>query len=364
MERPPIGHVSQHGMTFMNNETPLQSRVPHAMIGKRVGKYRVSDDSGQLLRLGVPQMRPMLWLGVAVIAVVVGLGGFVAWLGEPNAEASGKIIPPALSIWIVIGGVICAAVGLPGLGLGYTVDGSNRSVTKRRIVPIKTWENGRFRFVSLTVTHYGPNEILVLSIDGDSEREVLAKVLSTAPETDLPTVAARIASLLDLPVHRAGNVVQAGAEVRAALELAGPVEGPNDGRDLIINCPACGRKNVSAVSFDLREHSRGITHTTTWVRCLTCKTDLYSQLRANDLSGCSPESLARILTLRVSLIRRALAVLAVITCPMPAVGFVMALSATLANWRTRGWPKITSRVALAIATVVTGIVTIKEMKGP
>ncbi len=149
--------------------------------------------------------------------------------------------------------------------------------------------------------------------------------------------------------------------MRAALDRIGPPpEGGDalgDGRDIVIHCPACRQENVPAVSYDLQEHQYGVSHTTTWVKCLACGTHLYSKVGPAGLMGKSPEELAGVVVFRLSLIGRATAVLAIGLCLFPWVGMGMALLATLINWRTRGWPKPLSRVALAISVVPTAGIT-------
>jgi hypothetical protein len=53
---------------------------------------------------------------------------------------------------------------------------------------------------------------------------------------------------------------------------------------------------------------------------------------------------------------RSFAVLSLLASPLIGIGLLLAVTATLMNRKTRGWPRILSVVALALSLVVTGIV--------
>jgi hypothetical protein len=59
---------------------------------------------------------------------------------------------------------------------------------------------------------------------------------------------------------------------------------------------------------------------------------------------------------RASSLGRSLAILGLLASPVIGIGLLLAVTATLLNRKTRGWPGILSFVALAVSLVATGIV--------
>jgi hypothetical protein len=125
------------------------------------------------------------------------------------------------------------------------------------------------------------------------------------------------------------------------------------GRELRINCPACGAKNVPATAWFEDEVANLIWRlTTSWVQCSACGAKLYSCERADTLFAYTPEQLEDVISMRISLIRKFLVIAACCLCIWPAVGLVMTVIAWLATRKTpaRGWRRA-AKVALIISIV-------------
>jgi hypothetical protein len=334
---------------------------PRLQPGDALGPLRVTQDQPHCLRLEPPQAFPRFAVYGGLVALVAGC----VRLAAPQVFGSPLNPKGFVYDWGFI--LLCfswaaAVVALPMFRLAYTFDGRARAATRRWGFRSHTLPPGAVRSVSVRVGHRGPNEVLVLVLEGDGGDLAVTAAPSDARGLPLIAAAARVARLLGVSLTRAGTPVQSGTDVRAALDgIAPPPAGAaalGDGRDLLINCPACGGKHVPAVSYDHQEQQYGVTHTSSWVKCLACGTHLHSKGSADELFGRTPEQLESVLAFRLSLVARATALLAVLTCLFPWVGFGMALLATLINWRTRGWPRLASRIALAVSVVVTAGMTI------
>jgi len=322
-------------------------RAIENLSGLCIGKYRVREDSPD--RFVLSGNRIVAWLGVWAVLVTSGLFFLAA-----EAAFFGNHGKKTIGIWAIIIGVICFLQVLANFAT-YTVDGSAKSVTRRNIFRATTWPRERFSAVSLSVAHHNANEILVLALDLGDNKEIVASVSSTSKGTSIVAIAIRMANLLEIPFHRFGQAVQGGAELCEALAQTNTPAGDGDGRDLIINCPACRKKNTPAVAFDLTEKLHGFAHTSSWVRCLSCKADLHSKLRADELRGMSAEMLAVHVRHRLPWIKTTTALFAAILCLFPWVGIIISPIAMIVNWRVRAWTRTLSIIALAISTIVTVI---------
>jgi DNA-directed RNA polymerase subunit RPC12/RpoP len=121
---------------------------------------------------------------------------------------------------------------------------------------------------------------------------------------------------------------------------------------ILINCPRCGAQAMEATCADVQEtYNLIIRHTNTWVTCHACGTKLFAKARCEELVGLSPEELEPWVIWRISLIRRVLALAALVLCIMPMIGTVIGLVATAANWRNGGGWKKVSVIALCISFV-------------
>jgi hypothetical protein len=118
-----------------------------------------------------------------------------------------------------------------------------------------------------------------------------------------------------------------------------------------INCPVCGNLDVPAEIIEKQETMMQNlvipmgTHTTWWVACSACKARLYSKLSAANLAGKSPDELVGQVYPYTSFVNQFLAVAALLLCPAPALGTILALIAWLMNRKAAGWTRKLSKFA-------------------
>jgi hypothetical protein len=184
---------------------------------------------------------------------------------------------------IAVAGIIFGGVRL---GLTYTFDGASRTfIIHRFLIAVSTRHADQFDSVDLSVTHEGPTELLTLSLTRPNGKKAVV-LCQTNSRDGVPLAAAapKIAALLQLPIIRHGTTHQSDESTQVALDAVQSEAHAGDGRDLLINCPSCHAQNANAVAYDAREKAWGIAvHTTTWVKCLTCNTKLFSKRNADEL---------------------------------------------------------------------------------
>jgi hypothetical protein len=324
-------------------------------VGDRVGDLRVTEAGPRSLRLDAAQVPAVAAVCAAAIPLGIGLTRLVEVVNDPPKEWYAK------DWWIPVVCLGLAVIWVFGrdLGRSYTFDGNTRTLTRRRWWFLaRTWAGNGIRVVGVRVVHRGPYEVAILAIEHDGSVKRLTEAAADNRALKLPAVALRAAELLDAAVARDGVPVHGGVELRRALDRISAIAGSADIHDLRINCPACKRRDVAAVSYDYHEQHYGVRRTSTWVKCLECGTHLYSKATPDELAAMSLGQRDEVIAFRISLIKRMMALFSAVLCWFPWVGFVVSLVSTLINWRTPAWPRLVSRIALAVATVVTTAVTI------
>lgn len=119
-------------------------------------------------------------------------------------------------------------------------------------------------------------------------------------------------------------------------------------------CPHCHSQS-SGTAYDLRETIRVSTRVprwgwqSHWVRCAKCKSELHSDCCAEDFVGASPTVVNEHVRAYVSFPKRVLATASLLLCWAPVLGVLVGIVATVANLRTRGWPKWVSLGGLVLA---------------
>jgi hypothetical protein len=114
-----------------------------------------------------------------------------------------------------------------------------------------------------------------------------------------------------------------------------------DGPPLVINCPACGGKNVPSISFANRESANlVIRHTTHWVTCGACGQTLYSRLPVDQLASHTPLQLERAVIQWTPLPARLLGTLSLLLFYWPILGPILSFASWMANLRR---PKVAKR---------------------
>src|SRR6266487_4156207 len=139
--------------------------------------------------------------------------------------------------------------------------------------------------------------------------------------------------------------------VRVTTRVVTPEQ--TGGKELRINCPACGAKNVPAEAWSQEERAQLIWKlTTNWVQCSACKAVLYSRQRADTLFAYTPEQLEDIVIQRMSLIRRLLVLLACLTFFTPGLGLGLAIIGWIAARKmTPRWRRA-SRVIMILSLII------------
>ncbi|HSZ58959.1 MAG TPA: hypothetical protein VK797_25185 [Tepidisphaeraceae bacterium] len=181
-------------------------------------------------------------------------------------------------------------------------------------------------------------------------------------------VARRMASLLRVPLTIDGKPVEASEELTEAINHvvesgdAVSVGAP----ELRINCPRCGARNVPGLAYDYVERFKGIPFTTTWVKCGRCRTPLFAKIHANELEGRSADELEQFVLYRppAAMLRKSLAVMALVIGPVPMVGLVVSIPAVIANWTHVRWAKVLSLIGLVLSVTTTTLVIIVLVNNP
>ena len=248
-------------------------------------------------------------------------------------------------------------IGTSQLGRSYTIDGDAKQIRSQRLFMTSYTDSTDIDSLHLDVYHEGSHEAmrLWLSIRSKPKPWQIGRVSALKEGMQLTALAERASVLLDLPIQRSGTPIYAGGALPRVLDRVQPHAASGDGRDIRINCPACGAKSVAAISFNEEEKLHGITvKTTTWVKCQACGKHLYSKLSPEELSGRSPADLESFVVVRTSLIASSMAILAILLCVVPVLGLCLAVVSTVVNARRRGWARMLSLVALVISLLTSG----------
>ena len=131
------------------------------------------------------------------------------------------------------------------------------------------------------------------------------------------------------------------------------------GPSVQINCPACHADNVQAESLK-QVDQLGLFYiiplfrlTNTFVTCTACRREMMSAVSIDEIENISPLDLSSHLSVRVSFVSKAVAVLSILLFFMPIVGLILGVLSILLNLRTVGWPKTLSYVSTVLAAIVT-----------
>jgi hypothetical protein len=132
------------------------------------------------------------------------------------------------------------------------------------------------------------------------------------------------------------------------------------GPDIRVDCLWCGEQGASAITFTTEEHIRlyGLipvpAQRETHVVCETCGADRLTRLTFEELAAGQPGVIADQLYDRVSVIAKALAVLAALLFCLPFVGLGLGIAGLVADRRARGWPFRLSALAVAAHVLLWG----------
>ena len=132
------------------------------------------------------------------------------------------------------------------------------------------------------------------------------------------------------------------------------------------DCPACGQQRAKGLPNERMTRlwflglfpliSTNLAAKETWIACLQCGVLLGTEVKLADLAGKTPEELVGRIHFRTTFLQKALAVIALAVAIFPLVGFVMAIFAIAANWNTRTWPRMVSKIAVFLSILTLLIV--------
>lgn len=124
---------------------------------------------------------------------------------------------------------------------------------------------------------------------------------------------------------------------------------------VVFDCPHCRAERVRGTAYDLRETVRVAERlprwgwSSHWVRCSHCRAELYSKVCAEDMQGASPTTVNERVWSYQPLTKRFLAIASLMMSWTPVIGVILAIVATFANVKTRGWPRWVSVIGLVLA---------------
>ncbi len=140
-----------------------------------------------------------------------------------------------------------------------------------------------------------------------------------------------------------------------ATSVARRIPGPN----LRFDCPACGRKNTLALTYDFEERIRlyGVpipTQRERYVACSVCGETQLSAIPLADLAALAPDEIRQHLYRRVSIIVKLFPVLSVLLFCFPGVGLILGIVGLVTTRRSRGWPFRLSLIGVVLTVVLWG----------
>ena len=127
---------------------------------------------------------------------------------------------------------------------------------------------------------------------------------------------------------------------------------------LVLDCPAC-KANVTAESYTHTEQLVMLAaipiapkSRTYWLNCPSCGETLRSSLPASELRDQPAAVISQHVRHRVSPVKKLLAILAIGLFFMPLLGLLLGVGALIVNYKTAGWAKKLSWIALALSVAV------------
>jgi hypothetical protein len=139
-------------------------------------------------------------------------------------------------------------------------------------------------------------------------------------------------------------------------------------------CPACLAAAAAGETYERHETFRALhliplfSVRNTYVVCGTCHAHLLSQLTLDDLRQHADSDISPFLSFSISLVAKALSVLAILLCWFPFVGIALAAIALAATykrrtiWRTLAIISLVVSLLLALGFVI--LMTIASFAGP
>jgi transcription elongation factor Elf1 len=132
------------------------------------------------------------------------------------------------------------------------------------------------------------------------------------------------------------------------------------GTDIHFNCPACGRSNVAAQTFESEELAKVffvipvVKLRNTFVKCTACRESFTCLCSSSELKYKSPADLRKLIRYKASGWGWLLSVLALLLCWVPLVNILFAGMTMYVIRGTRGLPKSLTSISLTIGIAITG----------
>jgi predicted nucleic-acid-binding Zn-ribbon protein len=134
-----------------------------------------------------------------------------------------------------------------------------------------------------------------------------------------------------------------------------------EGPTVTMDCPSCGRRGP-AESKEVFEQGTlfllipSFRHRTTWLTCRNCGKTFYVNRSLEELSGLHPAELGGMLYDNPSYWGPTILVLIALACSViPFVGLLVAFLTQPWIWKSPGWQRILSWVALIISFISTSL---------
>ena len=126
---------------------------------------------------------------------------------------------------------------------------------------------------------------------------------------------------------------------------------------VVFDCPKCREHAVRGTAYNLRETIRVSRRmplwgwSSHWVRCSHCRAELLADCDPKSFQGASPATVSDRVHAYLPFPKRFLAVAGLAMAWAPVVGAMVALASTAANAKSKGWPRVTSLIALVLAAL-------------
>lgn len=137
-----------------------------------------------------------------------------------------------------------------------------------------------------------------------------------------------------------------------------------------IDCSQCGASDTSVLCHERSEITRLLFvipvfwYSITLVICKSCGAEYTSPLSIRDLADYQASNISALISLRVSIVDKVLAVCSLLLCLFPFLGFFLSLVTVFSTWRVRSWWRSVGIVALVLSSLVTLLSAIIIVLGP
>jgi len=130
------------------------------------------------------------------------------------------------------------------------------------------------------------------------------------------------------------------------------------GEKVRIHCPVCETEDTLAQTFTEREQLSMLyflplcSMSNNFVRCLSCRSKLFTRLPLEELTEYHPEDLEPHLSHQASFVFKFLAAISLLLFFMPIVGLILAIIALTGTWNRAGWPRTVSRISTVLSVLL------------